>query len=130
VPFATLLRGAELAQVIPSALEHVTVIALTGGVLHPVNFGVTAFTWTVKEEGFPVVWKTTIVVEGAPVTLPSGLFEVNVTELGVTKLLLTFAWRGNRPTVRSATAIRANRLRHILGFDTFWWRMAITDSPF
>jgi hypothetical protein len=84
VPFPVLLSAAAAAQVTPLALEHDTVTALAGGVLQPENFGVTALTWTVKEAGASVVLNETVVVDGEPVTLPSGFPEVKVIELGVT----------------------------------------------
>jgi hypothetical protein len=67
----------------------------------------------VKEAGLPVVVKKTIVVEGEPVTLPSGLFDVNVTELGITVPLLTFAPRGKSPNVRTAAATTVNLRTYI-----------------
>ena len=119
VPFPVLLRAAAPAQVTPLALEHDTVTALAGGVLQPVNFAVTAFTWTVKAAGLPDVVNETVVVEGAPVTLPAGLLEVKVTELGVTLPLLTVASRGISPSARAAAATIVRRLTYIYYFPSF-----------
>jgi hypothetical protein len=83
-------------------------------VLQPLNRGVAALTWTVKEPGLAVVLKETLVVDGEPVTLPSGSLEVNVIELGVTLPLLTFASSGKGPNARTASASSANRVINIL----------------
>ncbi|PYU18139.1 MAG: hypothetical protein DMG30_28905 [Acidobacteria bacterium] len=116
VPFPELLRAAAPAHVTPLGLEHDTFTALAGGVLHPEKFGVTALTWTVKAAGLNVVLKETLVVEGMPVTLPAGLLEVNVTELGVTLQLLTVAYRGRTANARAAAAIIVSCLTYIVTY--------------
>jgi hypothetical protein len=63
-----------------------------------------------------VVLKETVVVAGEPVTLPAGLLEVNVTELGVTLPLLTVASRGKSPSARAAAATIVSRLTCIFTF--------------
>jgi hypothetical protein len=122
-----LLRAAAPAQVTPLALEHDTVTALAGGVLQPVNFGVTAFTWTVKAAGVFEVLNETLVVEGTPVTLPAGLPEVKVTELGVTLPLLTVASRGKSPNASTAATSIVSRPTYI-GYFPSLERIATTSS--
>jgi hypothetical protein len=118
VPFPELLRAAAPAQVTLVGLEHDTVTALAGGVWHPVKFGVTALTWTVKAAGLLFVWNDTVVVAGAPVTLPAGLPEVKVTELGVT-LPLPVAPRRKIPNASAAAATIVSRLTNIFYFPSF-----------
>jgi hypothetical protein len=119
VPFPELLRVAAPAHVTPLALEQETVTALAGGVWHPVKFGVTAKTWTVKAAGLAVTLKDTVVVAGAPVTLRSGSFAVKVTELGVTVPLLTVAFSCKSPNASAAAATIVSRLTNIVTFLLF-----------
>jgi len=116
VPFPEVLRAAAPAHVTPLALEHDTVTALAGGVLHPVKFGVTALTWTVKAAGKSVVLNDTFDVAGTLAMLPAGLPEVKVTELGITLPLLPVAPRRKIPNASAAAATNVSRLTNIFAF--------------